>query len=149
MAESDKRRFDRTPMFKVCRYTIAGRAYADLSTNISGGGIFIKNFSPPPIGTEVTLVVTLPEDWGNLPLKVVGRVVHVNDDTNPHRRGMGIEFTQVVADSLPIIEYFIREVYKEKNLKQDQLTERPATGEDGHVSFEYMIVGDGKKDPAP
>ncbi len=54
----DKRTSERRPMFRVCRYSIDGREYADLSTNISERGIYIKNFSPPPVGTRVTLTVT-------------------------------------------------------------------------------------------
>ena len=67
-----KRRTERLPMFRVCRYTIAGREYADLSTNISSKGIFIKNFSPPPVGTAILLTVKLSEEWGNLPMRIVG-----------------------------------------------------------------------------
>ena len=120
--DESKRKAQRLPMFKVVRYMIDGRSYADLSTNISDGGIFVKNFAPPPVGTMVTLTVQLPEQWGSLPLHVSGKVMHVDNDLDPHKRGMGIEFISVAADSLPIIEYFIREVYKE-DLNKDQLRE--------------------------
>ena len=134
----EKRTSERRPMFRVCRYNIEGREYADLSTNISERGIFIKNFSPPAVGTRVTLTVTLPEEWGNLPLKILARVAWINTDEDPHKRGMGLEFTSVRAESLPIIEYFVREVYEQPGLNQNQLTS--TGGADGVAeSFEYDL----------
>ena len=95
---------------------VNGREYADLSTNISEGGIFIKNFSPPPVGTAITLTVKLPEEWGSHPMKIVGRVAHINDDPDPHKRGMGIEFLSVSAETVPMIQYFVREIYSQDDL---------------------------------
>ena len=120
-------------MFRVCRYCIDGREYADLSTNISERGIFIKNFSPPAIGTTVTLTVTLPEEWGGLPMQLIGKVAWVNNGDDPHKRGMGIEFQSVKADSVPIIEYFVREVYDKTDITEPQL--RKSEGD----SFEYDL----------
>ncbi|MDD1709401.1 MAG: PilZ domain-containing protein [Methanoregulaceae archaeon] len=132
-----KRRSERRPMFKVCRYTIEGRDYVDLSTNISARGIFIKSTDPPPVGTEISMLVKLPEEWGNLPLKIVGRVVHVNNDADSHKRGMGIEFASVAADSLPIIEYFIREIFGESPLSQSRLAQEPKGGQAS--SYRYQV----------
>jgi uncharacterized protein (TIGR02266 family) len=135
----NKRRSDRKPMFRVCRYNIEGRSYADLSTNISERGIFIKNFSPPPVGTAITLTVTLPEEWGNLPMRLNGRVAWINESDDPHQRGMGIAFTSVLAESLPIIEYFVREVYEQDDLQQPRLTTHEAEAEGGDPSYEYEL----------
>lgn len=125
-------------MFRVCRYNIQGREYADLSTNISEGGIFIKNFSPPPVGTAVTLTVKLPEEWGNQPMKIVGRVAHINNDSDPHKRGMGIEFLSVAAETVPMIQYFVREVYRQEDLTQGTLKKQSPGGQ-GRVTYEYHI----------
>jgi Tfp pilus assembly protein PilZ len=149
MSDRNKRRSERLKMFRVCRYNIEGREYADLSTNISDRGIFIKNFSPPPLGTEVALTVKLTDEWGNLPLKIVGRVAHVNNDPDPHKRGMGIEFTSVISNSVPMIEYFVREIYDQEQLTEGNLKETKETVETeaspakATSSFEYHIV---KKD---
>jgi hypothetical protein len=137
-----KRRTERKPMFRVCRYTVSGREYADLSTNISSKGIFIKNFSPPEVGTAILLTVKLPDEWGNLPMKIIGRVAHVNDDPDPHKRGMGIEFISVIADSVPIIEYFVREVYKQESIDRAEL-ERTTSDTDEGEQYQYNIL---KKD---
>ena len=134
----DNRISERRPMFRVCRYNIDGREYADLSTNISERGIFIKNFSPPPIGTRVSMTVTLPEEWGNLPLEIIGKVAWIDGSDDPHKRGMGLEFVSVKATSLPIIEYFVREVYEQQKLNQPQLTTSPSEDGDGD-SYEYDL----------
>lgn len=141
-----KRRTERKPMFRVCRYSIAGREYADLSTNISSKGIFIKNFSPPEVGTAILLTVKLPEEWGNLPMKIVGRVAHVNDDPDPHKRGMGIEFISVIADSLPIIEYFVKEIYKQDSINRAGL-ERTASDADEGEQYQYTIPDEDEDQP--
>jgi uncharacterized protein (TIGR02266 family) len=133
-----KRSSERRPMFRVCRYNIQGREYADLSTNISEGGIFIKNFSPPPVGTSVSLTVKLPQEWGNQPMKIVGRVAHINNDPDPHKRGMGIEFLSVTAETVPMIQYFVREVYRQEDLTQGTLKEK-SPGEQGKPAYEYHI----------
>ncbi|NMB76939.1 MAG: hypothetical protein GYA21_17640 [Myxococcales bacterium] len=135
-----KRRTERKMLFRVLRYRIQGREYADLSTNISPEGIFIKNTEPPPVGTEVVLTVKLPPQWGNLPLDIVGQVVHVNDGPDLHKRGMGIRFLSVTAQSLPIIEYFVREVFSENPLDQSRLEQ---TG-GADVSYRYQVPTDKK-----
>ena len=126
-----KRSSERREMFQ-------GREYADLSTNISEGGIFIKNFSPPPVGTAVTLTVKLPGEWGNQPMKIVGRVAHIDNDPDPHKRGMGIEFLSVSAETVPMIQYFVREIYSQEDLTQGTLKEQPASGQ-GKITYEYHI----------
>jgi c-di-GMP-binding flagellar brake protein YcgR len=140
-----KRSNERRIMFRVCRYNIQGREYADLSTNISEGGIFIKNFSPPSVGTVVTLTVRMSEEWDSQPMKIVGRVVHINDDPDPHKRGMGIEFLSVTAETVPMIQYFIREIYRQEDLTQGTLKEQPASGQ-GKVTYEYHIQKKGEPD---
>ncbi|MBW1806711.1 MAG: PilZ domain-containing protein [Deltaproteobacteria bacterium] len=143
MSDRNKRKSERLKMFRVCRYNIEGRDYADLSTNISDRGIFIKNFSPPPIGTVVSLTVKLTDEWGNLPLRIIGRVAHVNSDPDPHKRGMGIEFTSVISNSVPMIEYFVREIYDQDKLNKENLQKTEDSPAQGTSSFEYHIL---KKD---
>ena len=137
----EKRQSERKPMFEVCRYTIDGREYADLSTNISDKGIFIKNTTPPPIGTPVVLSVSLPEAWGKLPLQIIGRVAWVNSGENLHERGMGIEFQSVFANSTPIIQYFVSEVYNKAPFDAERLTEETAEGQD-ETTYSYQLKDD-------
>jgi hypothetical protein len=133
-----KRKTERSEMFKVVRYSIDGRRYADLSKNISSNGIFIKNVSPPKVGSLVTFIVELPEEWGNLPIKVMGRVVHTDSGSDTHERGMGVEFISVVADSLPIIEYFVSQVY-DQDLKRENLEKSYSRTDRHKVDYEYDV----------
>ncbi|MBN2494608.1 MAG: PilZ domain-containing protein [Deltaproteobacteria bacterium] len=137
----NKRSSERLPMFKVIRYNVEGREYADLSTNISDRGIFIKSFAPPPIDTAVVLTVTLPERWGNQPMKIVGRVAWTNEDPDPHKRGMGIEFMSVFANSLPIIEYFVSEVYPKSRFAPDRVESRQDADSQG-TTYHYRLEGE-------
>jgi len=139
----EQRRSVRRQMFRVCRYMIQGREYADLSTNISSQGIFIKNSAPPPIGTLVTLWVTLPQDWAACRCRSQGKVTWVNADPDLHKRGMGIQFLSVVADSLPIIEYFVREVYQQPDLQEARLSQAPAESDPGRSTFRYRLPDEG------
>ncbi len=136
MAGENKRRHPRRPMYRVVRYAIEGREYADLSTNVSERGIFIKNFSPPPVGTRVELTVKGPQLAQ--PFRLVGRVAHVNLDDDPHKRGMGVEFLAVVADSRPLIEGFVREVFRQDELHEASLSRRP-DGASGRTVFQYLV----------
>jgi hypothetical protein len=112
----DKRKSERQPLFKVCRYFVAGRENVDLSTNISEGGIFIKSMSPPSLNTPVILITRLPKRWGRQQIKLLGRVAWINEDEDPHMRGMGIEFKSVLADTSPLISFFVREAYGQDDL---------------------------------
>ena len=143
----EKRQSESKPMFEVCRYTIEGREYADLSTNISDKGIFIKNTTPPPIGTPVVLTVTLPEAWGKLPLQIIGRVAWVNNAEDEHERGMGIEFQSVFANSTPIIQYFVSEVYNKAPFDAGRLTEKKDTDQGG-TTYSYSLKNDAEGEGA-
>ena len=109
MSREEKRKHPRRPMYRVVRYRIGDSEYADLTTNISAGGVFIKNFSPPPVGTPVEL--TIKGDAVTESFKLIGKVARVVMDPDPHKRGIGVEFTALVADSRPMIENFIQRVF--------------------------------------
>lgn len=136
MSEDNKRRHPRRSMYRVVRYAIEGREYADLSTNVSERGIFIKNFSPPPVGTRVEL--TVKGSRLAQPFRLVGRVAHVNLDADPHKRGMGVEFLAVVADSRPLIESFVREVFRQDELHEASLSQQP-DGAGGRPVYQYVV----------
>jgi hypothetical protein len=121
----DKRKTQRQTMFSVCRYNIEGREYADLSTNISERGMFLKNTTPPKAGAPVMLKVQLPGSWGNQEIKIIGRVAWVNNGPDPHKRGLGIEFISIYSDSDPMVRYFVREAFGQPGLKHARLDPGP------------------------
>ncbi len=132
----EKRGSQRRTMFKVFRYAIEGREYADLSTNISERGIFIKSFSPPAVGTEVVINARGPEGQT---IRLVGKVAHVNLDPDPHKRGMGIEFTAVVADSAQIIQRFVKEIFGAELATGSDIRKSPVSA-GKNMRYEYRII---------
>lgn len=118
-----RRRSRRVPLEAIVHYQVDGSEFINLSSNISSEGIFIKNFSPPVVGTELRIKVSLPEDLGGVPVQLVGEVVRVVDGVGVEERGMGVEFTSVHADTLDAVRYFVNEVYEvaqTENLKVEK-----------------------------
>jgi len=111
-AKDEKRRNPRLPLEAVVHYQVEGSEFVNLSSNISSQGIFIKNFAPPPVGTEIKIKVELPANMGAAALQLLGQVVRVADGVGSEERGMGVEFTSVLADSPDAIRYFVGEIYE-------------------------------------
>jgi len=107
-----RRRSERIPLEAIVHYQVDGSEFINLSSNISSEGIFIKNFSPPAVGTELRIKVALPDDLGGVPVQLVGEVVRVVDGVGVEERGMGVEFNSVHADTLEAVRYFVNEVYE-------------------------------------
>jgi hypothetical protein len=112
-----RRRSKRIPLEAIVHYQVDGSEFINLSSNISSEGIFIKNFSPPAVGTELRIKVTLPEDLGGVPVQLVGEVVRVVDGVGVEERGMGVEFNSVHADTQEAVRYFVNEVYEVEQME--------------------------------
>ncbi len=108
--EPQRRRSARVPLNAVVHYHMDGSDFVNLASDISEDGIFIRNFSPPPVGTEVRLKVRLP-DQADGQLQLVGKVVRVADSVGVEERGMGVEFAAIQADSLQTVRRFVREIF--------------------------------------
>jgi uncharacterized protein (TIGR02266 family) len=57
--------------------------------DVSGGGVQIRTQNPPPVGTDVVLLLQIEEQEGQL--RIPGRVAWVRTDDN--FSGMGVRFT--------------------------------------------------------
>jgi hypothetical protein len=123
-----RRRSRRVPLEAIVHYQVDGSEFINLSSNISSEGIFIKNFSPPAVGTELRIKVALPEDLGGVPVQLVGEVVRVVDGVGVEERGMGVEFTSVQADTLDAVRYFVNEVYEVEQLENLKVEKDEETG---------------------
>jgi hypothetical protein len=110
-ARKERRRNRRIPLQAIVHYKIDGHEFIHISSDLSCDGIFIKNFSPPAVGTELALQVRLPEDLGGHQLELLGRVVRVAESEPEAERGMGVAFTSVQACSAEAIRFFVNEVY--------------------------------------
>ena len=84
--------------------------WADLTLDVSNGGVFVATFHPMPVDTEVHLLLMLEGD--PMPIAAEGIVRW----TVPHREhddgtaGAGIQFTQIDPKSLAALAVFAREV---------------------------------------
>lgn len=77
--------------------------FADLSGDVSRGGIIVTTYRDLPIGTPVDLDFELPSA---VPVQARGEVRWVREDSAIARRGLAISFTQVAAPALQgIYEY--------------------------------------------
>lgn len=114
----ERRRARRIPVEAIVHYQIGTREYLHLSSDISAEGIFIKNFSPPPVDTELTIQVRLPEDLGGHEVELLGQVVRVNQGSDVPEPGMGVRFTAVQACSPEAVHFFVNEVYEMDHLER-------------------------------
>ena len=113
-----RRRSKRIPLEAIVHYQVNGSEFVNLSSNISPEGIFIRNFSPPPVGTLLRIRVNLPEESGGVPVQIAGRVVRVVDDVGVDERGMGVEFESVQAASRDAVRFFVNEIYEIDHLQR-------------------------------
>jgi hypothetical protein len=115
---ADRRRSRRVPLQAVVQYQLEGNEYIHMSTDISPDGIFIKNFAPPPIGTELEFRVALPAALGGHEAELMGRVVRVVAPTGGEDAGMGIAFTAVRARHPAAVRFFVNEIYEIDHIEQ-------------------------------
>lgn len=125
---TEQRRSPRLPLEAIVHYQIGGSEFVNLSSNVSSEGIFIKNFSPPPVGTELRIKINLSQELGGGPVQLRGKVVHVVDNVGIEARGMGVEFTSIQADSPDAIKMFVSQVYETADEKPRQVEKDRQSG---------------------
>jgi uncharacterized protein (TIGR02266 family) len=76
--------------------------YFQRSANLSGGGLFLENTIPHPVGTRITLQFTLPGDAA--PVQVAGEIVSAALQSE---LGMGVKFLDVEPSVQARIDAFI------------------------------------------
>lgn len=84
------RRHDRIAIDMDVRYDHDDKALKGYARNISESGIFIETDAHPPIGSELSLLVTLPGQTA--PLRIPGRVARCIELEREYRYGLGIQF---------------------------------------------------------
>lgn len=127
--DSSRRRSKRIPLEAIVHYQVEGSEFINLSSDISSEGIFIRNFSPPPVGTELRIKVHLPEVGGGVPVQLLGKVVRVVDGVGVEERGMGVEFLSVQAETQNAVRFFVNEVYELGHLEKVELSQDQETGQ--------------------
>ena len=85
--------------FRVRDRTPEGEEFEERAAGISGGGLFIENDVPLPIGTKLSMELLLPDttaDW--LVAKGVVAWVCPMSDQYTFSPGMGIRFTEITEE---------------------------------------------------
>ena len=77
--------------------------YFQRSANLSGGGIYLENTIPHPVGTRVTLRFTLPGDSEKLEVKAEVAAAIAGEE----EFGMGLKFVNLGADVAERIQKYI------------------------------------------
>ncbi len=109
----NKRRAARLHHELPVAYRTVGSFLTDWATNISQGGLFINTRKTLPVGTEVKLIIQLPNSA--FPFDLTGRVTRVVEFDNHANLvpGMGIEFTDIDVAKRDQIESFVETLRRE------------------------------------
>jgi len=98
------RRTERAPQTLVVQYKTEKEFFKAYSSNIGGGGIFVRTDSLLDIGLEVNVQFNLPGD--SRPVITGGKVVWTQKEPEP---GMGIQFINMKPEDEARINDFIKE----------------------------------------
>lgn len=85
----------------------------DWAVNISKGGLFVNTRAPLPVGSQVRLIVSLPN--AAFPFDLQGKVSWVNEFDNASNLvpGMGIEFVDIDEEKKSRIADFVEILRKD------------------------------------
>ncbi len=85
----------------------------DWAVNISKGGLFVNTRTPLPVGSQVRLIVSLPD--AAFPFDLQGKVSWVNEFDNASNLvpGMGIEFVDIDDEKRGRIAAFVDKLQKD------------------------------------
>ena len=104
MAESDRRTGHRVAVQMWVEEQSADGLYFQRAANLSEGGMFLEKTIPHPVGTQVALQFTLPDQAE--PLKVRGEIVNAAADEG--ELGMGVKFIDLPAETAERIRRFVQ-----------------------------------------
>jgi Tfp pilus assembly protein PilZ len=98
----DKRKQPRKPYLKAVEFATEDRVYQEFIQDISPGGLFIETRSPLTVGEEITLILSLSNQWR--PIKIIGEVVRAT------QQGIGVKFKPSSSIIEEMIETLVERV---------------------------------------
>ena len=104
----ERRRAPRLEHPLLVAYRSAGAFCSDLGTNLSTGGMFVNTQNPLPEGTNVNLLVSLPDE--NAPCRVTGEVVRVQQGSERDPPGMAIKFIDTSRETQARIDELVAQL---------------------------------------
>ena len=90
-----------------------------------GRGLFVRTATPPPIGTELTLQLVLPDGRD---LALPGRVAHRTTADSGGDPGMGVQITHMSAEQAERLQQLMSDPDVSRSLHEQQASQRPAAG---------------------
>ncbi|HOX47447.1 MAG TPA: PilZ domain-containing protein [Myxococcota bacterium] len=109
MGDGDFRRSsDRVPLQAMITYRMGGQEYGNLAADVSPHGIFLRTFMPPPVGTELDLVLEIPREQGRHRVVLRGKVARVENGPDPRKNGMGVHFVSLSCTDLDTIHLLMQ-----------------------------------------
>ena len=117
--KKDDRVNQRVPIQLLVDYRSPNGSYLfDFCRDLGTGGVFIQTDNPMPMGSEVSLMFTLPDSKETL--EATGKVIWVQTDIpgKDIEQGMGVQFDEFSGEQRATLESFISRYHGEE--KQDE-----------------------------
>src|SRR5947209_1518201 len=89
MAKRDERLHERAPIEVGVHMSSVSNFYAGISNDISQGGVFVASTEPPPVGSLIEVVLTMPNSKTPYRAHGVVRWVRGAADVTEHGGPMG------------------------------------------------------------
>ena len=141
-AQADERRqFPRFELVSPLLCHCMGVTHTGEAINASLDGMLILLPVKPPLGMTMAIEFKVQVDQMSLPIRMLGRVLHVANKGRDFQ--VGIQFEQVMADKKETIRYFMSEVFGV--LKFDEGAIRRDFDFGGAPFFRYAFSADGGK----
>ena len=106
LSGANRRRSDRVELVVRVDYKTVDELFSEFARNINEGGLFVETDTPPEVGSSVALQFQIP--GSDEPIRVMGRVVRACENDLNEGPGMGIEFENLDAQSLDLINDLVR-----------------------------------------
>jgi uncharacterized protein (TIGR02266 family) len=99
-------------------YDTEGRLCEAIASSLGGGGLFIDQFSPPPMGTPVRLEINLPASKRTI--EATGKVVWVRKSVleRVFYPGMGLQFISISGQDRAEILQFIKKFNRQRGFHE-------------------------------
>ena len=113
-----KRKHDRVPMGIPVDWQVNGSGDVIISAtdDVGGGGVQIRTLSPPPVGTELTLKISL-NPTSRETISVPGKVAWVKQDEQ--FQGMGVEFLPTESEDKKPLRDLLNNILSEGDVGND------------------------------
>jgi uncharacterized protein (TIGR02266 family) len=121
MTNSERRRTGRVKLDVEVSYETESHFFTGLGGDLSQGGIFVATYRHVPVGSSVTMELTLPAGT----VRATGTVAWHRDGWEEGEPGLGIVFDPFELETREAIEEFCRE---RPPLYYDVVEPLPATG---------------------